>query len=656
MEKFFQLTEAFLIKYKNKKPNWTSLGELVYYRTYSRYIEKENKNETWYDTIKRVVEGVFNIQKEHCEKLRLPWKPYKAQKSAQIMYDKIFNFKFSPAGRGLWMMGTDFVKEKGGMPLINCAFVTTEDIDVRGSFPFIWTMDCSMLGVGVSFDIKGANKIIIKEPKETDGLIYDIPDTREGWVKSVEMLIDAYFYGKQIPKYNYNLIRKAGSLIKGFGGISSGSEPLKELHKNINKLLSSKIGDYLISVDIVDLMNFIGVCIVSGNVRRSAQLALGDYKDTEYMTMKNPRKYEKELKDRRWVSNNSVFVKVGETDYYNVTQHTQENGEPGFVWLDNIHKYGRLIDSPDFRDRKVKGLNPCGEIILESAEMCNLAESYPSHHKNLEEFLETLKYAYLYAKTVTLIPTHYEETNQVMMKNRRVGTSQSGIIDAFFKHGRRTMLDWCDKGYKKLREYDEIYSDWLCIPRSIRITTVKPSGTVALLANVSPGIHYPHDEYYIRRIRLASNSPLVEILKKANYSLEYSKYGTTEEDKKRTIIVSFPMHQDFFRKKKEDVSIWEQMKNAIDYQRFWSDNSVSCTVTFKPEEAKDIPATLEAYEDNLKAISFLPLKHEYEQPPYESITKEQYDELIKNLKPLDFSNYTGLPKGEKFCNTDTCEI
>ena len=171
-----------------------------------------------------------------------------------------------------------------------------------------------------------------------------------------------------------------------------------------------------------------------------------------------------------------------------------------------------------------------------------------------------------------------------------------------------------------------------------------------------PGIHYPHDEYYIRRIRLASNSPLVEILKKANYSLEYSKYGTTEEDKKRTTIVSFPMHQDFFRKKKEDVSIWEQMKNAVDYQRFWSDNSVSCTVTFKSEEAKDIPATLEAYEDNLKAISFLPLKHEYEQAPYESITKEQYDELIKNLKPLDFSNYTGLPKGEKFCNTDTCEI
>ena len=403
-------------------------------------------------------------------------------------------------------------------------------------------------------------------------------------------------------------------------------------------------------------MNFIGVCVVAGNIRRSAQAALGSYKDTEYMSMKNPKKYAKELKDRRWVSNNSVFVKVGETDYYSVAQHTQENGEPGFVWLDNIHKYGRLIDLPDFKDRKVKGVNPCFEIILESAELCNLVESYPSHHETFDEFKETLKYAYLYAKTVTLISTHYEETNQIIMKNRRIGTSQSGIIDAFFKHGRRTILDWSDRGYKALREYDEIYSDWLCIPRSVRITTVKPSGSVSLLANVSPGIHYPHAEFYIRRIRLASNSPLITILKKANYLMEYSVYGTTEEDRVRTTIVSFPVHQQFFRKKKEDVSIWEQTKNAVDYQRFWADNSVSITVTFKPDEAKDIPSVLEAYEDNLKAISFLPLQHGYEQAPYEEIKECKYIEMVKELKPLDFSDYTGIPKGEQFCNNDTCEI
>ena len=299
----------------------------------------------------------------------------------------------------------------------------------------------------------------------------------------------------------------------------------------------------------------------------------------------------------------------------------------------------------------------CFEQCLESGECCCLVETFPSLHESYEEYEETLKYAYMYAKTVNLLPTHWPETNAIMMKNRRIGTSMSGIIDSFVKHGRREMLDWCDHGYDYLKKLDKIYSDWLCVPISIRITSIKPSGTVSLLPGVSPGVHYHHSEYYIRRIRIASDHPLVTIMKDAGYEVEFSAYGLTEEEKKLTSVISFPVHIKNFDRKKADVSIWEQVKNAIDLQRFWSDNSVSITVTFKEDEKQDIAHVLEAYEDSLKAISFLPLKdHGYIQAPYEEITKEKYEEMMENIKEPNFNSLFIQATGDRymFCDGDKC--
>ena len=656
MEKF-NLSEAFLEQYKNKEPDFGPLGNFVFLRTYSRFIEKEGRNEKWWETVRRVVEGCFSFQKDHCINLRLPWKNVKAQKSAHIMFDKIFNFKFLPPGRGLFMMGTPFVEERGSGCLFNCAFVSSNDIDTRGSFAFIWTMDALMLGVGVGFDTRGAGKIIIRQPKTGENLSFKIPDSREGWVESLELILDAFFYGKKIPSFDYSLIRPYGSLIRGFGGVASGPEPLMELHKNVISLLEKRIGESILSTDIVDVMNMIGACVVAGNVRRSAELSIGDWKDEAFVTMKDYEKFPEELKKWRWSSNNSVNAEVGKTDYKKFINSIILNGEPGIIWLENLRKYSRLIDPIDWKDREAWGINPCGEITLESAETCNLVETFPSRHETFEEYKETLKYAYLYSKTVTLIPTHWPETNAVTMKNRRIGTSMSGIIDAFVKHGRRELLKWCDDGYKYLRDLDEIYSNWLCVPKSKKISTVKPSGSVSLLPGVSPGIHYPHSEFYIRRIRIASNSPLVKIMEDAGYDIEDSKYGSNEVERSKTKVISFPVHEKLFSKRKEDVSIWEQVKNAVDFQRFWADNNVSITVTFKENEKDQILPVLEAYEDTLKAISFLPISnHNYEQTPYEEITEEKYKEYVSKLKPADFSFITESGIGEKYCSNEYCEI
>lgn len=652
----FKLAESFIKQYENKEVDWGPLGEVTYLRTYSR-IKEDGTQERWIDTVKRVVEGSYYFQKKHCESLRLPWKSDKAQKSAQIMFDKIFNFKFLPSGRNLWMMGTKFVEEKGSMALLNCAAVTTADISTRGSFSFVWTMDALMLGAGVSYDTMGAGKIVIKEPKLNG--VFQVPDSREGWVESVKILLDSYFLGKELPSFDYSLIRPYGEKIKGFGGVASGYEPLKALHEGFIKLLNKKVGVKISSTDIADLMDMIGVCVVSGNVRRSALLALGDWDDADFVEMKNSEKYPEETSAFRWASNNSIKAIVGKTDYKKISKSIAINGEPGFIWLDNVKNRGRMEDAPDTKDKYVCALNPCGEIPLESLELCNLSETFPSRHDSYEEFKETLKYAYLYSKTVTLIPTHVPETNAVMMKNRRIGISQSGIVDAFVKHGRRTMMGWNDAGYKYLKELDELYSNWLCVPRSIRLSTTKPSGSVSLLPGVSPGIHYPHSKYYIRRIRIASNSPLVLPLMDAGYAFEPSFYGMSEEEKSRTLVFSFPVEEKYFEKGKDDVSVWEQVKNAVDYQRWWSDNAVSVTVTFNKDELDDVPLVLEAYEDSLKGISFLPVidKGAYEQMPYESISKETYVEMASKIKKPDFSSITSIEAaGEKYCSNEGCSI
>ena len=1231
----FKLSDQFIEEYSTKKPNWGPVGEFTYLRTYARNIEEEgNRKENWFETVRRVVEGCFSIQKQHCYSLRLPWDDRKGQRSAKVMYEKIFSFKFLPPGRSLWVGGSDHVRVQGSAALNNCGFISTDNIDSVGCFPFVWSMDALMLGVGIGFDTKGNGKIIIKEPKNNKEKVFIIPDSREGWVESLKLVLNGYFNGSSIPRMDYLLIRPYGSPIKGFGGKASGPDPLMKLHNNIQGLLEQRIGLQIKSTDIVDIMNMIGVCVIAGNVRRclpksslvhtktglkkieeieigeevltskgynkvknifhqgiqktikiitqdgefictpnhkmailtdfnnyewktasklvngdrlistrqsidgmktnlpqwkyekpsnhsttcqdiiipeldedmawfiglfhadgytyanyqkngfnahvsivvgedeyeigekakeqlerfelnnvilkhrknenswivscqnkqiawymhkfikqpktmiripdwilkatepiklayiagvmdgdgcshnrpvnivttvyrefakdiqnllyscgiesrfkesseewesrkgwqklyyiniisnhaksrisqieelnkyitlkyksqncngypsewfkdsdkeifnhlknksktgvyclkqittdryeintntkiknyipvkvlkieefeefetmdievenvheffcegylthnSAEIAIGDASDEEFITMKDYNKHPDEVVSHRWSSNNSIFAKVGETDYRKISNSIALNGEPGVVWLDNIRKYGRLKDPGDWKDIKCKGTNPCltgdsiistldgdipitnlvgkqftavifknstekypegmrmecpstpegfwsngfkdvyeitvsllggtvkynikatldhkfrgkyswvsvgemkineilcveqngfygegpvssiryvgkeevfdctipekegimkkwthafiangfvshncGEQALESSELCCLCETFPSRHETLKEYKNTLKYAYLYAKTVTLLPTHWPETNAVMMKNRRIGLSQSGIIDAFVRHGRREMLNWCDDGYEYVRDLDKIYSDWLCIPRSIKMTSIKPSGSVSLLPGVSPGIHYPHSEYYKRRIRVAEGDPLIDIMKNAGYEIEKDQVS------KNTMVVSFPIHEQYFERKKDDITLWEQFKNCADYQHYWADNNVSITVTFKKTktvnvkneegveeeivikgEEDDIPHALSAYEDKLKAISLLPLsEHGYAQAPYEEISKEKYIEMSKDLKYLDFSKLTSVPTGERFCDGDKCML
>ena len=667
----FKLSEDFVGSYKNKQAPFgyrdaagNSVGEITFLRTYSRKKEDGTK-ETWAEVCERVTNGTYSIQKDYAKQQRLPWSDTKAAASAKEFFDRLFELKFSPPGRGLWVMGTEIVNvQKNSAALQNCAFVSTKEMTKQNpAKPFVFLMEASMLGVGVGFDDKGADKdfpIYAPQGEET----YVIPDTREGWVESTATLINAYLKpDSKTPVFDYKEIRPAGTPIKTFGGTAAGHEPLEKLHNYIHKLFKGRAGEKVTRKDIADIGNLIGVCVVSGNVRRSAELLIGRIDDTDFLNLKNAEVYpERNSYDPAspgwaWMSNNSVEVEVG-TDFSPIIDGIVRNGEPGVIWMDVSKAYGRLADPINNKDHRIAGYNPCAEQSLESFECCTLVETYLNRHESKEDYLRTLKFAYLYAKTVTLLPTHWEETNAIMQRNRRIGTSMSGVANFADIHGLPVLRTWMDDGYQVIKSYDTVYSEWLGIRESIKMTTVKPSGTVSILAGESPGVHWtPGGAYFNRAIRFANNDPMLPLFKMANYRIE-----PASESPDTTSVVFFPIKSDAKRAER-DVTIFEKMALAATAQRYWSDNSVSVTVSFDPEtESEHVDTVLHMYDGQLKTVSFLPSGNfSYPQMPYTQITEEEYEaEGTMRLFPIDFSGiYAGLGVdaiGDAYCTTDACEV
>lgn len=668
----FRLSDTFVDGYASRPVPWgypdaagNSLGEITFLRTYSR-LKEDGTKERWHEVCRRVVEGMYSIQKDHARASRLPWDSRKAQASAKEAYDRLFNLKWTPPGRGLWVMGTDAVHRTGNSAALqNCAFISTADMTADDpSYPFAFLMEASMLGVGVGFDTKGADRFEVHNPTGWNAHV-EIPDTREGWVESVRTLLDSYLVADRVPvTFDYSAIRPAGEPIRTFGGTAAGPDPLRRLHEALRRLLDARVGYRLSSVDIADIGNLIGVCVVSGNVRRSAELLIGDLDDPAFLDLKNAEvypernSYDPDAPGWGWMSNNSVSVGVDD-DLSGVVEGIVRNGEPGVIWMDTARAYGRLIDPPNHKDHRLAGFNPCAEQGLESGEMCTLVETFLGRHDSAEDFHRTLKFAYLYAKTVTLLPTHWPKTNAIMLRNRRIGASVSGVADFSDRHGLLTLREWLNTGYDVIQHYDEAYSEWLCVRPSIKTTTVKPSGTVSILAGESPGVHWtPGGRFFDRAIRFSKDDPMVRLFTEAGYRVE-----PAAENPETTVVVFFPILSEALRSEK-DVSLYEKANLAVLAQRYWSDNSVSVTLTFdKEREAPDVSRVLAMHAGQMKTVSFLPQGSEtYPQMPYTATTDEEWEAAHMTLFPVDLSPiYDGTAgaldaAGESYCTTDACEI
>lgn len=667
----FRLTDDFITKYEGvsapfgfEDAGGNSLGEITFIRTYSR-VKDDGTKEKWHEVCRRVIEGMYSVQKNHAKENRLPWNDNKAQKSAQEAYDRMFNLKWTPPGRGLWAFGTPMTMERrNSASLQNCAMVSTRDIDRNdpGAL-FAWVMDALMLGIGVGFDTLGNEKgMSIYQPDDIV-VTYTVPDDREGWVESVRILLNSMLRPSQHTiAFDYSLVRPAGAPIKGFGGVASGPGPLITLHERIRKVIGERAGDKIDSRAITDIINLIGTCVVAGNVRRSATLALGQPDDEVFANLKNQEvypernSYDPENPGWAWMSNNSIAAEIG-TKYEDYVDLVALNGEPGFIWLDVARNYGRLADAPDYKDSRVMGFNPCAEQPLESYELCTLVEVHLNRHDSMEDFLRTLKFAYLYGKTVTLMPTHWPTTNGIMQRNRRIGTSLTGIASFSDIHGLPTTRTWMDEGYNKIRYYDRKYSEWLCVRESIRVTTVKPSGSVSILSGATPGVHWgPGGEHFLRAIRFGATDPMVHLFRAAGYFVEDDLVSAN------TVVVYFPVKSGHPRSEK-DVTLFEKIGLAATAQKYWSDNGVSVTLSFDKEtETKHVASALNMYEGQLKAVSFLPMGNTvYPQQPYTQITQEEYELYLGRIAKIDFNAiYDGVEnleaEGEAYCTTDSCEI
>lgn len=659
----FRLREEFIDNYRGTEPEWgfpmgagNHLGHHAWLTKYSR-VKPEGGRERFWEGLRRVIEGAFSIQKDYALHQGLPWNDEMARGSAEEAYDRAFRGLWSPPGRSLWAMGTEMVNGKrDGSPLYNCSFISTGDETGNPALPFMRVMEQSMFGIGVGFDTTAAGKITLQDPKGS--YPHPVGDSREGWCQSFGSLLNAFFLGRKMPAFDYSLIRPRGAPIKGFGGMAPGPDPLRHLHEQTTTLLSGRAGQALTSTDVVDLLNLAGKAVVSGNVRRSAEIALGDAGDEDFLRLKDWNVNPVRNGPDGWghLSNNSVIAQVG-GDYSHLANQIALNGEPGLVWLDVAQNYGRLADPADGKEYRTKGLNPCGEIPLESHELCNLVETFPSRHENLSDFLRTLKLAFLFSKSVTLLPVRWGRTNEVIMRNRRIGVSITGVAQFAEKNGWAELKRWMDAGYKEVRRYDHIYSEWLGVRESIRVTTVKPSGTVSLLHGTTPGVHWPRESgWYVRTVREMRGSSFADAMEKAGYPVEPSV-----SDPASTVVITLPVEGPEMRSERE-VSIWEKTHLAAQAQQWWSDNAVSCTVTFSPEEAKEIPAVLRAFDGRLKSISFLPMAEgTYQQAPYQRVTRETWEQLRSQVRPIDWdalyaNEALPEPEGELFCSTDVCEI
>jgi adenosylcobalamin-dependent ribonucleoside-triphosphate reductase len=632
---------------KDLQTPWGEIGYITFKRTYARRLKEEDPNsktEEFHDVIKREIDASE-------KQLKVGF----TAEEKERYYELRKQLKFSTAGRFMWQLGTKTVDKLGLPSLQNCAF-TVVNSPIR---PFTWTFEMLMLGSGVGYNIQKHNvyqlpklkgKIKI-ERKDTGDADFIVPDSREGWVKLLGRVLKAHFFSGESFTYSTICIRSKGALIKGFGGTASGPEDLCWGISEINRILNSRANKKLRPIDCLDIMNIIGAVVVAGNVRRSAQIAIGDYDDLEFLKAK--RWDLGSIPNWRAMSNNSIAAPENIDDLPNEFWETYNQGEPyGLINLELAKAVGRTGET-QYPDPEVEGFNPCAEQSLADKETCCLAEVYLPNIESYDELQEVLKYAYRMCKHSLALHCSLKETEAIVNKNMRMGIGMTGVLQA-----TEEQRGWLKDAYKWLRGYDKWYSGEHGFPESVKLTTIKPSGTLSLLAGVTPGVHpNPAGPYYIRRVRISSQSPLIDICRKHGFPLEYQRNFDRSEDKS-TMVISFPCKLPETTPVAADYDWRTQMDMVRKMQAEWSDNSVSCTVYYKKEDLEDIKDYLRKhFRHEIKTVSFLLYYgHGFDQAPYETITKEKYEEMVSKTTPITSVEIKESEMEIDECLTGACPI
>ena len=324
---------------------------------------------------------------------------------------------------------------------------------------------------------------------------------------------------------------------------------------------------------------------------------------------------------------NHRIVSITEDGYEDVWNGTVDDFHNFFLGCfdEGVNQKGRhrwvAINSPN-----------CGESVLEHKEPCNLAEQFLPHITGVDQWRSIAVLLYKAAKTIANY--HYSDpvTEEVVRRNMRVGISISGWMAAPWSHDGTKL----NAVYKTLEQADEHYSQLLGIPLSVKLTTIKPSGTVSLLPyGVTPGMHAAYSRYLIRRIRFSSNDPLIDICRRHGYHVE-PVLETDGTNNTRTTVIEFPMDMGSKAITEDKVNVIDELETQKFLQTYWADQSISCTHYFKRGELPAIRDWLEThYKDSVKTCSFMHSKdHGFVQAPLERLTEPEYQRRCAQVSPI----------------------
>ncbi|MPM04115.1 Adenosylcobalamin-dependent ribonucleoside-triphosphate reductase [bioreactor metagenome] len=656
-EAYKMIKDDFVSKYKHNSSPMGQLGNFVYYRTYSRFLMEQGRREYWWETVRRAVEyntSIVPTSKEEAEKL----------------YDNVFNLRQFLSGRTFWVGNTN-VSKQYPMSNFNCAF---QKIDSFQAFTDLFYLLMIGSGVGVRVLREDVNKIpklrtnyklihkdYVEKPKmlredSTSLVFYNntsaeiiIGDSKEGWVQALEHFLNlvgrSQYRNINTIIIDYSHVRPKGERLRTFGGTASGHESLKNMFYKIDKvikrksLLLEKDNIKLAPIDCLDIANIIGENVVVGGVRRTAEMVIIDANDEECIEAKS-NLYKQE--DGKWsvnkdlihrqMSNNSIYYTKKpsrERLKWNI-EKMRYSGEPGWINAEAAEK----------RRPNMNGVNPCGEILLDSQGLCNLTTvnvfAFVKENGSLDEkaLLEAQRLSARAGYRMTCVELELPDWDRVQQRDKLIGCSLTGWQDminatSFTKEQEAELLR---KLKKAAKDAALEYAKELGQNEPLLVTTIKPEGTLSQLPTVSSGVHYSHSPYFIRRVRISSDDPLVKVCEELGYPV-VPEVGQSIENC-TTKVVEFPVKAPE-GKTKYEVSAIEQLENYKMFMENYVEHNCSITVHVRNHEWEEVEQWVWDNWDSVVAVSFLPLDDSfYELLPYEAINKEEYEKRVKEMKPF----------------------
>jgi ribonucleoside-diphosphate reductase alpha chain len=645
---------------ESKKYFRNSLGEFVYYRTYSRWIESEQRRETWVETVDRYM----NFMKEHLGK-KLRDNEYNEIRKA------ILNHEAMPSMRLLQFAGLP--AKTTNVCAYNCSYIAPESFQDLAEIMYI-----SMCGTGVGWSVESQNVQKFPQIKLQTGKklpTHTIPDSKEGWCDSFVLGMKTWAEGMDID-FDYSAIRPAGARLKTMGGKASGPDPLRRLLNFTREKMLKRQGKRLTNLDVHDIICMIGDCVVSGGVRRSAMISLSDLDDEQIRHAKDGQFYLTEPQ-RSLANNSAVYLsKPTAAEFMEewIALMKSGSGERGI-----FNRGGLVKQLPERRLKLLRahysgyfdatgnikgpiGTNPCGEIILQSKQFCNLSEVVCRAEDTEETLLRKIKIATIlgtYQSSLTYFPYLSKEWKEHCERERLLGVSLTGQWDCPVVRDGQVL----DKLRREAIKVNQQYAKRFGVNASTAITCVKPSGNLSQMVDCSSGMHPRHAKYYIRRIRIAASDALFKMLRDQGVPF-HPEVGQSLENA-TTYVLDFPV------KAPSTTTVFKNDLAAIDQLEHWklvktkfTEHNPSVTISIGEDEWLTVADWLYKNWDYIGGLSFLPRdNHVYQLAPYEEIDEKRYNELAKRLAHLDYSkiltyekqNETDLKK-ELACVAGVCEI